>query len=358
MHSNIFNRISNLSIFLLIIIIFVFKLLIYILVKSDVFTITLGGGSDAEYYHSYAMGWVDLAVNIWPVFLRYLNSIGLYSREMVSYFLLFLNLILIPIIVCNLAGLKLKSNQKYYFYLFLICLFYPTLYFFTFDIYRDIFMVFLFLIGCLIVKKMLASRNIFSFSFLLCINVFIGYLLFNLRPYLGFSFVLSLFLFRIKFTKKRIIFLGTLYILVLFIASSMGLLAPLIEYRKGFEELGAGSTLGLDFTNPVLFIPNFILSILGQLFGLYITNPLAIALLIVETVPFFFMLSYVIKNIKLADKFIRFLIVFFVLYASVWLIGNDNLGTAVRLRFYNYIAVYICFFYILQAKRSLDNKII
>ena len=99
-----------------------------------------------------------------------------------------------------------------------------------------------------------------------------------------------------------------------------------------------------------MFFPNFILSTLGQLFGLYITNPFAVILFLIESVPFVFMLVYVIKNIKLADSFIRFLIIFFVLYASVWLIGNDNLGTAVRLRMYNYLAIYICFFYILRIK--------
>ena len=60
------------------------------------------------------------------------------------------------------------------------------------------------------------------------------------------------------------------------------------------------------------------------------------------------MLNYIVKNIKYADNFIQFLIIFFVIYASVWLIGNDNLGTAVRLRFYNYFAIYIAFFYIIK----------
>jgi len=107
----------------------------------------------------------------------------------------------------------------------------------------------------------------------------------------------------------------------------------------------------LDFSNTMLFLPNFILSTLGQLFGLYLVNPFAVLLFVIETIPILFMLFYILKNIKYADSFIRFLIIFFVLYASVWLIGNDNLGTAVRLRLYNYLGVYICFFYILRLKR-------
>ena len=69
------------------------------------------------------------------------------------------------------------------------------------------------------------------------------------------------------------------------------------------------------------------------------------------------MFYYVIKNIKLADSFVRFLIIFFVIYASVWLIGNDNLGTAVRLRLYNYLAIYISFFYILRLK-TISSRIL
>ena len=144
---------------------------------------------------------------------------------------------------------------------------------------------------------------------------------------------------------------------MLFLANYIGLLDELTEYRAGFEDGGGGSTLGLDFSNPIMFIPNFILSVLGQLFGLYVTNPLAIVLFLIESMPFLFMLIYVIKNIKLADKFIRFLIIFFILYASVWLISNDNLGTAVRLRMFNYLSIYIIFFYILKVKSmALKNS--
>ena len=164
----------------------------------------------------------------------------------------------------------------------------------------------------------------------------------------------ALFLWRIKFTKKRIIFLGVLYLFMLFIINYFGFLNSLTEYRSGFDEISGGSTLGLNFSNPVMFVPNFILSMLGQLLGLYITNPMALALFFLETIPFIFMLKYIINNIKYADGFVRFLIMFFILYGSVWLIGNDNLGTAVRLRMFNYVAVYICFFYILRLKTQLS----
>ncbi|ASE27043.2 hypothetical protein [Psychrobacter cryohalolentis] len=350
-------KINNYYLLFIIILFYFIKMFIFIAIKNDLFLIPLGGGSDANYYDNYALGRFDLAVNVWPVILRSLNDIGIYSREYISYLFFLLNLFFIPSMVSKISGLSFKYHQKYYLYIFLLCAIYPTLFIFTFDIYRDVFMVFIFLMGCFFVKKSLESSRFSRFLLMLAVSAIVGLFLLGLRPYLGYAFLLSLLLWKIKFTKRRIIFLGALYFLALFAANYVGIFNSLTEYRAGFEEAEGGSNLGIDFSNPIMFIPNFILSFLGQMLGLYITNPLAIVLLIVETVPFLFMLVYVIKNIRWADKFVRFLIVFFVLYASVWLIGNDNLGTAVRLRLYNYIAVYIAFFYILRLKSLHSRKI-
>lgn len=352
----VFEKISNKAIFICIFLLIFIKITFYFLIKIDYISLSLGGGNDSDYYDAYALGYVDLAVNIWPVILRFLNDSGFYSRDGISYLFLFINLFIIPFLVAKLSGLNFQKNQKYYLYSTLLCLIYPTLFFYTFDIYRDVFMVLSFLLGCLIVKKCLNSSSFISFSYFYTLAILIGLFLLALRPYLGYAFLLALVLWKIKLTKKRIFFFAILYFIVLFIANYIGVFESLTEYRSGFEEGEGGSTLGLDFSNPVMFIPNFILSLLGQLFGLYITNPIAIVLFLIETVPFFFMLVYVIKNIKLADSFVRFLIIFFVLYASVWLIGNDNLGTAIRLRLYNYFAIYICFFYILNLKHKLKYQ--
>lgn len=356
MINNILKRVSNKALFLCIVYLVFLKVFFYFLIKNDYISFGLGGGSDANYYHGYALGYGDVAVNFWPVILRFLNDFGLYSRDGISYLLLFINLFIIPFLVAKLSGLNFKKSQKYYLYSVLLCLIYPTLFFYTFDVYRDVFMVLSFLVGCLIVRKCLSRSNFISFSYFYILAILIGLFLMALRPYLGFAFLLALVLWKIKLTKKRIFLFAVLYFFALFIANYIGALDSLTEYRSGFDEDSGGSTLGLDFSNPVMFIPNFILSTLGQLFGLYITNPLAIILLLIETFPFFIMLKYVIKNIRMADSFVRFLLIFFVIYGSVWLIGNDNLGTAVRLRMYNYLAIYISFFYILNLKRQQGIK--
>lgn len=354
--NSFFSKLSNSSIFIFIFIFFSLKIIFYVLVQANLIPAGLGGGSDADYYHTYAIGMTDMAVNIWPVILRFFNEMGLYSREYFSFILFLLNLIIIPLFSAKISGLDFKTNQKQYLILVLICTLYPTLFFYSLDIYRDVFMVFLFLLGAFFVKQALKTNELLVFLGLYVFSVIIGLFLLQLRPYLGYAFLLSLIAWKIKFTKKRLIVYGFLYFIALFLANLLGLLESLTEYRSGFEEAGGGSTLGLNFSNPVMFLPNFILSILGQLFGLYITNPIALLLLIIETLPFMFMLSYIIKNIRDLDGFGRFLIIFFVLYASVWLIGNDNLGTAVRLRLYNYLAVYICFFYILRLKEKMEYQ--
>ncbi len=356
MINNILKRVSNKALFLCIVYLVFLKVFFYFLIKNDYISFGLGGGSDADYYHNYVVGYIDVAVNIWPVILRFFNDIGFYSRDGISYLFLFINLFIIPFLVAKLSNLNFKKSQKYYLYSVLLCLIYPTLFFYTFDVYRDVFMVLSFLVGCLIVKKCLSRSNFISFSYFYILAILMGLFLMALRPYLGFAFLLALVLWKIKLTKKRIFLFAILYFFALFIANYIGIFDSLTEYRSGFEEGQGGSTLGLDFSNPVMFIPNFILSTLGQLFGLYITNPLAIILLLIETFPFFIMLKYVIKNIRMADSFVRFLLIFFVIYGSVWLIGNDNLGTAVRLRMYNYFAIYISFFYILNLKRQQGIK--
>ena len=357
MINNILKRVSNKALFLCIICLTFLKVCFYFLIKNNFISLGLGGGNDSDYYDTYALGYNDVAVNIWPVILRFFNDLGFYSRDGISYLFLFINLFIIPFLVAKLSGLNFQKNQKYYLYSVLLCLIYPTLFFYTFDIYRDVFMVLSFLVGCLIVKKCLSRSNFISFSYFYILAILTSLFLLDLRPYLGYAFLLALILWKIKLTKKRIFLFAILYFFALFVANYIGILEGITEYRQGFEnELQGGSNLGLDFSNSAMFLPNFILSALGQLFGLYLVNPFAVLLFLIETIPILFMLFYILKNIKYADSFIRFLITFFVLYASVWLIGNDNLGTAVRLRMYNYLVVYIAFFYILQARFKLNTK--
>ena len=101
---------SNKTIFVFVFLIFFSKIFIFLLMKSKLIDVGMGGGNDSDYYHAYVLGYESVAVNIWPVILRLFNDLGLYSREGVSYFLLFLNLFIIPIITTKLSGLKIIKN--------------------------------------------------------------------------------------------------------------------------------------------------------------------------------------------------------------------------------------------------------
>lgn len=341
----------------MLIVLIILKTFFFFFIKQQWSNIKLGGGSDADFYHDYALGYVDTITSMWNVILRYLNEKNLYSRIGISYFLFYLNILFIPILLIKLSNLSFTKTQKLFLHAYLVAIIYPTLYFYTFDIYRDVFMVFSFLVACLSVKIYLEASNLFLKSIFFMLSILLGYFLFQLREYLGFAFLSALFLYWINLTKKRIILMFSLYLILLFIMNYIGFFDALTTYRSGFLEEQAGSTLGLDFSNPVWFLPNFILSILGQLFGLYITNIFAVVLLLLEVIPFLLMFRYVLKNIYMINKFCRFLLIFFVLYASVWLIANDNLGTAVRLRMFNYFSIYICFFYVLSQKYLVNNRL-
>lgn len=243
-------RVSNIFLFNIVYLIIFFKIIFYYLIKNDYLSLGLGGGNDSDYYHDYALGYIDISVNIWPVILWFLNDSGFYSRDGISYLFLFINLFIIPFLVAKLSGLNFKKDQKYYLYSVLLCLIYPTLFFYTFDIYRDVFMVLSFLVGCWVVRKSLSSSTFISFSYFYILAILIGLFLLDLRPYLGYAFLLALVLWKIKLTKKRIFFFAILYFFALFIANYIGIFERLTEYRSGFEEIDSGSTLGLDF--PIL----------------------------------------------------------------------------------------------------------
>lgn len=347
-------KLSNNILLILLISLLLCKIIVFLMIKENLLTVSFGGGNDSEYYHNYAIGLIDNAPNIWPFLLRQLNSISLYSRNIVSYCLFLLNLIFIPILFVKIVGLNLYTQQKMCFYAIIVCIFYPSLFYYTFDIYRDVFMVFIFLFSCLFVKKFIVNKNILIKLIYLAL-LFIGcYLLYKMRPYLGFSFLISLFICKIKLNKIRIFFILCFYLIILFIINHFNGFHNLLSYRSLFIEGESGSFIPLSFSSNI-FLIDYILSVFYQLFGVYIFDLKSFFVFISESILFIYMLLYVILNIKYADKFIVFLLKFFVLYASIWTIANANLGTAIRLRIFNYFSIYLCYFYILYAKFKKVN---
>ncbi|MDM1707280.1 hypothetical protein [Thiopseudomonas alkaliphila] len=345
-------RLSNRTFYILAFFILMLKILIYIYLKSSSEGLGLGGGSDAGYYHAYATGVANNAVNFWPVILRFMYSIGLYNREVISTVLFLMTVTLIPyvlykIIVCGGFGKKLKL----FLYVYFLVSVYPTLYLFALDIYRDVFMVMILLISWFFLKRYYNDSSARFFN--LTLFFVLGYLCFLLRPYLGFAVIAAFFLYNFYTKTSKYAWLWVaMYALFLMVFQGLGFFSVLTEYRgvDGFTE--GGSTLGisLDGRSPVVFLGLFIVSFLAQVFGFFLVNTYAVILFIVESIPFLLALRYIFKNKIYMNRFCHYLLAFFIIYTTVWVIGNDNLGTAVRLRFHSYMAIFICFFIVYQNK--------
>ena len=312
----------------------------------------LGGGNDAGYYHAYAIGLTDNAVNFWPVILRTLNEIGLYDRENIAIAIFFLTLTLIPLLLYKtIVNSDFTGKAKLFLYVYLIFSIYPTLYLFTLDIYRDVAM-FIALLASWYFLRRYYNDGVLGF-YNLILFMMLGCLCYLLRHYLGFAVIATFFVYHLYSKTKSYTWLWiVLYFLVLMVFQGLGLFNSLTEYRgvDGFTEGGSTLGIGLHGRNPVVFAGLYIVSFVGQVFGLFIVNAYAAVLFIVESIPFILALRYIFKNKKHMTKFCHYLLAFFVVYTTIWVIGNDNLGTAVRLRFHGYMAIFICFFIVYQNK--------
>jgi len=335
--------------FLLLLIAKSMAMLILSYTEADFF----GGGNDSYYYDGFARGYYDVAVNSWPIILRALHDISLYSRDGVSFVLKLLAFLAIPLWVGALCRVKESPIRRRVFWAgVLVVSAYPTINFLATDIYRDVFMIAVW-IGGLFVFKTLSEKPPFKKKILLLIlGLCISIALFTLRDYLGFAYFVAL-IFAGFYSYRKLKLIPSLFMVVggLYILYLLGFLDPILAYREGFDEMGGGATLGIEFASAASFLPDFFRSAAAQLFGLHFVNPASVLVFLVETVPFLALLIYVILNKEFSNKFVDYLIVFFVAYACVWLLGNDNLGTAVRLRTFNYLAVLVAFFVIYQNKR-------
>lgn len=311
-----------------------------------------GGGNDSDYYDAYATGKDDFAVNIWPIFLYHLNELGLYSRRGTSIALALIGFIAIPL-MCAKAATYQDDNQlpanRVYWLTAAYTSFYPTVIYYTTDIYRDVAMLFIFLIG-LIVFQQRNENILLKIASLALISV----ILYAFRPYLGFAFAFTLIAHIAGLTKQMTTFKGVLIILILLnLLHWLGALSPLTTYRNIFlTEMTGGSNLGILFDSPQRFMLDFLNSVLLQIFGLHFVNASTIIAFLAESVPFTVCLIYTLKNRRFWNTTIHFLLAFCIVYGCLWTIGNDNLGTAVRLRIFNYTAVTICAFIILHYKLS------
>mgnify|MGYP003664511140 CR=1 FL=1 len=343
---------------LALVILILFKIYAYLFLSFSSHTF-FASGNDSDGYHAAAIGEVPVIINAWPKLLNALHSLGFYDRGGVSLFLFLLSLFVIPyLLLLNIRVKRIHVTRGVARSGLLLAAFYPTIFVFTLDMYRDVLMFAILLTGFLLVKKMLESR--LKLFFLFPVFCLLSYCLFLLRIYLGFSLFISFFVFYVYSKTSQYLLAWIIFYLIGLIGLYLsGLLDPLLLYRgvEGFGNGGSTLGIGLHGQDPISFFFLYLYSVLGQLFGLYLINIPSIIFFLLESLPFLMLFFYVFKNRKYFDIYVKYLVVFFIIYATIWGLGNDNLGTAIRLRVPNYLAIYICFFIVFQRKDASTDKL-
>lgn len=317
----------------------------YIKYDIDLFESIFSSGNDSGYYHAYAIGDIATITSAWPVFLRFLYNYGVYDRYTISVVLLLISII-IPFILASLLlennSLKNKHHRKIYWNLLLLLSFYPSIFLLSLDIYRDMIMIFLFSIVLFLIKKYIDGNQIKKLMLIIPIAL-LTYILFLFRDYLGVSILIGFLLYKFKILRNRPYFFLVFYFLILITLNSLGYLNSVLEYRGEDGFTTGNTTLGVSLLNQNIqnFLILYFYSAIMQLSGFFITSISSIFVFITESVFFILAIIYTIKNRTLLTPFTQFLIIFSLCYASIWIIGNDNIGTATRLRTFNYITTYL-----------------
>ena len=351
--------ISEKGVWVLVVVALLCKIAYFIYYKTFISGTIFGGGNDSDYYNGYALGDYTVAVNFWPVILRFLNEMGFYNRNVITWITFVTSITLIPYLFYKMVKIQAEEIKPVMAGSFFLIIFYPTMFYLTIDIFREVYM-FTVLLLCLLLYKKLLETNWQKGLVYIFIYLGLTYFLYLMRPYLGFALALTPFVYLILSKTKRYIMAWViLYFVALFFVKSYGGLDILLNYRENFFFFARGeSTIGIGLLdkNPIMFLVYYFYSLLLQLFSLYMVNINVFLVFFFESVPFILAFIYLFKNIKFMNRFVSFLLTFFVIYTTIWLLGNDNLGTAVRLRIPSYLVIFACMFIIYQTKVVFDYE--
>ena len=159
--------ISEKRIWSFVLISFLLKITYFIYYRASIEGSVFGGGNDADYYHRYALGFYNLAVNFWPILLRFLNEMGFYDRNIITIITFILSITILPFLFYKMVKIQTDEIKPVMAVSFLLVIFYPTIFYITVDIYREVTM-FIFLLLCLIIyKKILGVKLLNSFIYFL-----------------------------------------------------------------------------------------------------------------------------------------------------------------------------------------------
>jgi hypothetical protein len=346
---------------ILIIFVIACKVAIFIALKQGFIDI-YSSGNDSNLYHRYATYEINSAPNFWPVVLRTLNDYGLYDRNMISVLIFGSTVTLIPWLVAKILRNETSPGVRGPARLVpstivLIALIYPYVLLVSLDLYRDIPMLVITLVALLAAQKYFAARAVPRLGYL-GLFVLVSYVAYLFREYLGASLVLSfglaIVLNRFKVTPAKIL-IASLFAVAT--AHFFGLFDSIITYRGelGFETGATSFGLGLVGTSVPAFFGKFLLSFSYQVLGLYVTGFALLVFFFLESVPVLFMIKQILAGSKYISSYCRFVFIFGLIYSFVWVIGNDNMGTALRLRIPTYFTILLVFGLVAQSRLAAQS---
>jgi len=322
----------------------------------------IAGGDDGTYYVESARAILEGRLPGIPTFFSYVVAFvfGAFGENVLAIRLLNLGagvglllllLLLLRHVVPNEA-VRPRSRMS----LALLVTLYPSLLLFeSISIYRDVWIGLLYVLTLML--TMLIARSTRPIRTLALVAVALSSLgaLALFRWYAALAVILSITAWFVlggvrrggARTVRRTVVLATLGVTAL-MAWRPSFLAPLLTFREQYEATGAGSNLGLSFTEvgvmvvPVVYLYSVISNILGPL-PWQISGALGALLMLVE-LPLLLVVGttiYVKRPLLSSAEW------YLVLNAVVWflLIGffNDNIGTAARLRIPGWLLLLLVF---------------
>jgi len=338
---------------------FLFSLKAFCFILITKYT-TFGNTKDSEYYHAMALKneVVTNAVNYWPVILNFLNRNGMYDREIVNGLIFIISGLVIPLLIAKIiTSFKTVDNvnKKYFWIIAIVVSLYPTIFVLSLDITRDIPMLLIFLIDILLLRCSLENKNYFIKGVFTILFISLSIHLYDWREYLGISLIVSYFILILlslkRITSPMILFF---YMVCLVLFYKVGLLDPILSYRGAFGFEHGNSSIGIGLINKswIEFILLYLYSVFLQFFGFHLVNVGAVFLFILESLPVIMLLIFLEKNKSIIGGLEKYLLIFCLVYLTVWGLGNDNIGTAMRLRIFNYIAIFISAYMVFLKKKT------
>jgi hypothetical protein len=277
----------------LFIIFLLLKLIVYLWL-TNIQTGLLSLGGDANYYDQFAHGFLDekWASSIWPIILRELDSFGLYNRHVISWAMFVIESCVVPMLVAESlprpeCTASRESYLKIYWHVATLVSLYPTIFFYSIDIYRDVIMALIFTVWVFVGLKVSGEKSIRNVCIIMALAA-LTYLLYLFRPYLGMSLLVALCISQINVAKIKLIYILIGYLILIAVMHSLGVLDALLRYRSLDVFVGGGTTLSINLNNQnsVTFLILTIWSGLLQLFGLYIVSFKAGILFLSESIIF------------------------------------------------------------------------